>query len=389
MEYLNFTKVSSNVSIRIDRHLSGCESYLPESYKFFYSYGASNSGNYNWTELKWETSNYLSNEILLNDTHPTVYLIGHIAIFYPINFVMSGGLVIVDGDVMSIACYTDTPKLKRTETRLGETNGYTSDNFKERTVFPYMFYGLFSGCTNILTPPKFSATKICHGGCAKMFKGCTNLTSTPKLSPYVIGDKAYEEMFYGCANLKEIICNAYSYEDESLKNWVTNVNSSGVFYKNNLSSFNSGVNGIPSGWSTKIFPEWNFNEYSTDELAYLRYDMDILNYGYFKRKFDDYNITFETNFANEFTDYVGGFLNYGYTGSYNTVELFLPGMLKSLRILVSGQVDWETIPLKNGLRRLYYKQNNITAASSTGCYTYEIITEDGCFLFKTLNINAI
>ena len=64
------------------------------------------------------------------------------------------------------------------------------------------YYGMFSGCTSLVTPPAtLPAPDVDTDSYEAMFKGCTSLTKTPKLPAKTVHQTSYREMFAGCTSL--------------------------------------------------------------------------------------------------------------------------------------------------------------------------------------------
>ena len=61
--------------------------------------------------------------------------------------------------------------------------------------------GMFSGCTNLVTPPTLPATTLTSSCYAYMFAGCSSLTTAPVLPATTMADSAYTFMFNGCTSL--------------------------------------------------------------------------------------------------------------------------------------------------------------------------------------------
>ena len=84
-----------------------------------------------------------------------------------------------------------------------------------------------------------------------MFAGCTGLTSAQNLvlpaTSLVVG--CYRYMFQYCRNLNYIKCLATNITGQALTNWVNGVAASGTFVKASGVSWNTGVSGIPQGWT--------------------------------------------------------------------------------------------------------------------------------------------
>ena len=64
-------------------------------------------------------------------------------------------------------------------------------------------------------------------------------------------------MFYRCSSLNSIKCLATNISARKCtSNWVSGVASTGTFVKNsNMTSWTTGINGIPSGWTVEDYTE--------------------------------------------------------------------------------------------------------------------------------------
>jgi hypothetical protein len=86
-----------------------------------------------------------------------------------------------------------------------------------------------------------------------MFQGCKSLTKAPKLPATKLVNSCYSNMFSGCTSLQEITCLATDISASScISWWVNSVPKGGTFYKNPAmatTSWATGANGIPSGWT--------------------------------------------------------------------------------------------------------------------------------------------
>ena len=81
-----------------------------------------------------------------------------------------------------------------------------------------------------------------------MFQGCTGLTSAPELPATTLVSSCYRSMFHGCTHLALIKVHFTAWEDQT-SNWVSNVASTGTFYKPNALTEEYGTNRIPTGWT--------------------------------------------------------------------------------------------------------------------------------------------
>lgn len=119
----------------------------------------------------------------------------------------------------------------------------------------FTFKGLFQDNTNLYHADSLILPDKTYFTCYKgLFKNCSNLTAAPRLKPLHIEYKAYSEMFYNCNNLSHIVfygetCNNLYGWEQTLSDWVYNVNENGVFFKTETSAnLNRGVSGIPNDW---------------------------------------------------------------------------------------------------------------------------------------------
>lgn len=115
--------------------------------------------------------------------------------------------------------------------------------------YPSMFYG----CSGLTTAPALPATALTVNCYQNMFSACTSLTTAPELPAKTLVNECYSQMFIGCSSLNYIKCLA---TDKSAYNctyeWVQNVAASGTFVKDaNMSSWTTGNNGIPNGWTVQ------------------------------------------------------------------------------------------------------------------------------------------
>ena len=114
-------------------------------------------------------------------------------------------------------------------------------------------YCMFQGCTSLTTAPELPATTLTNWCYSAMFQGCTSLTTAPELPATTLADSCYIYMFQDCSNLNYIKCLATDISASNCtQNWVSGVASTGAFMKHpdiSESTWSSGVNGIPAGWS--------------------------------------------------------------------------------------------------------------------------------------------
>lgn len=88
-----------------------------------------------------------------------------------------------------------------------------------------------------------------------MFSGCSGLTTAPVLPATTIGEETYREMFKGCTKLNYVKCLATTSTKPgwtgvlSAAFWLQNASATGTFVKASGANWQSGISGIPSGWT--------------------------------------------------------------------------------------------------------------------------------------------
>lgn len=135
------------------------------------------------------------------------------------------------------------------------------------TLADYCYCRMFENCTGLTSAPKIFATTTANYSNFSMFKGCTALVKSPVLKAATLANNCYGQMFSGCSSMSEITCVAtdISATDCTL-NWVDGVSGSGVFRKDvNMSSWTTGNNGIPVGWTVEDWIDYE-SMYLTVEM---------------------------------------------------------------------------------------------------------------------------
>ena len=120
------------------------------------------------------------------------------------------------------------------------------------TLAQYCYQYMFASCTGLTTIPStlLPATTLKNNCYEYMFLGCTNITTAPNLTATKLVSSCYARVFYNCTKLNSIRMLATNISaTDCLKNWVTNVASSGTFYKKSGVTIPTGTSGIPSGWT--------------------------------------------------------------------------------------------------------------------------------------------
>jgi len=158
------------------------------------------------------------------------------------------------------------------------------------TLYESSYNGMFRSATNLVYGPKvLPALNIPIDGYSSMFESCTSLVEAPEiLATTVSGDTAlnrmfcmgrnskvtaamtkgpvlrisnpssynnvYQQLFCGNGNIVEITV-LISGTNKSFANWLNNVSSTGIIKTLSGTTFTSGVNGLPSGWTVEDYVE--------------------------------------------------------------------------------------------------------------------------------------
>ena len=133
-------------------------------------------------------------------------------------------------------------------------------NGTERTFTgtQYIFSLLFNGNTVLedaseLLLPATTLVQRCYQamfGETYNSGACVSLVKGPTLPDAVRGDGDVTSMFSGCTSLNEVRCFFTTPEPVYGEyDWLTNVSSTGTFYKKAGVTWRTGSSGIPSGWT--------------------------------------------------------------------------------------------------------------------------------------------
>ena len=114
----------------------------------------------------------------------------------------------------------------------------------ESSCYRNMFYG----CTGLTSAPELPATTLASNCYFSMFSGCTGLTSAPELPATTLTNSCYRNMFEGCTNLSLIKVHFIAWGSQT-SGWVSNVKSTGTFYKLSSLPEEFETNKIPPGWT--------------------------------------------------------------------------------------------------------------------------------------------
>ena len=114
----------------------------------------------------------------------------------------------------------------------------------------FVINGLVAASGDITSLRRFDLiqTPIAERCYIGMFYGCTGLTSAPELPATTLARNCYRYMFYGCTKLSLIKVHFTAWESQTSK-WVSNVASTGTFYKPRALPEEYGANNIPTGWT--------------------------------------------------------------------------------------------------------------------------------------------
>ena len=141
---------------------------------------------------------------------------------------------------------------------------------------PNCYRNLFYGCTSLVNPPELPATTLAEGCYRSLFNGCTSLTTAPDLLAPTLVSYCYAYLFNACTSLNSVKCTATSGvgSNNSTKEWLWNVSPTGTFTKESGVTWETGVSGIPSGWTVVNSNEPDYfyveNTYNGNNNIYVK-----------------------------------------------------------------------------------------------------------------------
>ena len=130
----------------------------------------------------------------------------------------------------------------------GDITSLRNFGLAQTTLANYCYGSMFRGCTGLTSAPELPATTLATDCYHSMFQGCTGLTSAPELPATTLAGNCYSSMFYGCTKLSLIKVHFTAWGSQTSK-WVSNVASTGTFYKPSALPDEFSTDRIPTGWT--------------------------------------------------------------------------------------------------------------------------------------------
>ena len=119
-----------------------------------------------------------------------------------------------------------------------------------QTLAENSYSGMFQNCRNLTTAPQLNVTTLADWCYSNMFSGCLALTAAPVLPAGTLAMGCYYQMFDGCRSLNSVVCLATDRTAVySTQNWLRSVAATGTLYKAVGQTWETGTDGIPSGWT--------------------------------------------------------------------------------------------------------------------------------------------
>lgn len=138
----------------------------------------------------------------------------------------------------------------------GDTNLYDASalvyNFIYKIKLPQFAQpanSIFSGCTSLVSAPSIFVPPYEFGGLYNTYRGCTSLTNGGEI--VVRNPKMVSKLngIYRQSSVTTIKCLVLGTNLNAGSSWVAGVPASGTFIKNKNSTWTTGNNGIPTGWT--------------------------------------------------------------------------------------------------------------------------------------------
>ena len=131
----------------------------------------------------------------------------------------------------------------------------TAPTLPATTMEKNCYRDMFNGCTSLTTAPELPATTLADDCYISMFDGCKKLITAPALPATTLARSCYAAMFSGCSKLNSITVYADDISASGCTtNWLSGVAYSGTFNNMGFAPFETGVSGIPTGWTEVVPP---------------------------------------------------------------------------------------------------------------------------------------
>lgn len=132
------------------------------------------------------------------------------------------------------------------------TNITTAPELPATNLATSCYLDMFSH-TPLISAPQLPATTLTQSCYNSMFSYCTNITTAPELPATTLVQNCYNYMFAHCSSLNYVKCLATDISASyCTTQWLDSVAANGTFIKDSaMSSWTSGYNGIPSGWTVQ------------------------------------------------------------------------------------------------------------------------------------------
>lgn len=130
---------------------------------------------------------------------------------------------------------------------------YGDEAMGATSVPNYAFKGLFVDTNSGIISAERLRIRFTSSNCyTDMLRNCRNLERGPIIPNIPLAYRCFYSMFNGCKKLSQL--TALFVEDPAdfgyaTNYWMSGVASSGVFVKNRKASWDTEINGVPSGWT--------------------------------------------------------------------------------------------------------------------------------------------
>ena len=122
-------------------------------------------------------------------------------------FVFIGSSIKCCGNLNKLLSYNTTPTLADYAFAYLFYNDGNIDfdvTLPATTLSTGCYYGMFMGCSSMVTAPSLPAITLANSCYYYMFRGCISLTATPTFSATTLAVSCYQAMFYGCFSLTTV-----------------------------------------------------------------------------------------------------------------------------------------------------------------------------------------
>ena len=125
----------------------------------------------------------------------------------------------------------------------------TAPSLPATKLATYCYGDMFNNCTSLTTAPSLPAITLASNCYTGMFSKCTSLVNAPALSATTLASNCYSWMFDSCTALTSLTVYFTSISSDNINKWFNNVDTVGTLYCPTMATYSESDLSLPSGWT--------------------------------------------------------------------------------------------------------------------------------------------